>query len=68
MRYEFLNGEVLDSLYLATVESVEEAVVNAMVAADSMTTEKPAGRVCHAIEHGELCAVMHRYGRVAPRR
>ena len=65
MHYEFLNGEFLDPLYLAAVESVEEAVVNALVAANSMTTVKPAGRICHAIDHGELCSVMRRYGRLA---
>ncbi len=64
MRFEYLNGELLDPLYLAAVEAVEESVVNALVAADSMTTVKPAGKVCRAIDHDELRAIMRRHGRL----
>ena len=55
---------LLDPLYLAAVESVEEAVVNALVAAKTTTTVKPAGRLCHAIDHDQLRTVMRRYGRL----
>ena len=64
MTFEYLNGELLDPLYLAAVEAVEEAVVNALVAAESMTTVKPPGRICRAIDHDALRAVMRRYGRL----
>lgn len=66
MAFEYLNGEVLDPLYLAAVEAIEEAVVNALVAAESMTTVKPPDLVCRAIDHDELRAVMGRYQRLSP--
>jgi D-aminopeptidase len=62
--FEFLNGEYLDPLYLGAVEAVEEAVINAMVAAEDMTTLKPAGRVCRAIDADALVDVMRRHGRL----
>jgi len=62
--FEYLNAERLDPLYLAAVEAVEEAVVNALVAAESMTTVKPAGLVCRAIDHDELRTIMRRHGRL----
>ena len=63
-RFEFINGEYIDPLYLAAVEAVEESVINAMVAAEDMTTLKPAGRVCRAIDPDALAEVMHRHGRL----
>ena len=66
MAFEYLNGEVLDPLYLGAVEAVEEAVINALVAAESMTTVKPAGQVLHAIDHEQLQDVMRKYGRLRP--
>jgi D-aminopeptidase len=62
--FEFLNGEYLNPLYLGAVEAVEEAVINAMVAAEDMTTLNPGGRVCRAIDTGELVEVMRRHGRL----
>lgn len=62
--FEFINNEALDPCYLAAVEAVEEAVVNAMVAAESMTTVKPAGLTCRAIDHDALCDAMRRHGRL----
>jgi len=60
---DYLNGEILDPLYLASVESVEEAVVNALVAAEDTPTLKPAGKICRAIDHDRLVEVMRRYNR-----
>jgi D-aminopeptidase len=62
--FEFINNEVIDPCYLATVEAVEEAVVNAMVAAESMTTLRPTGLTCRAIDHEALCDAMRRHGRL----
>ena len=45
-----LNFERLDPLYLAAVEAVEEAVVNALVAGEAVDTVKPSGKVCHALD------------------
>jgi L-aminopeptidase/D-esterase-like protein len=49
-----LNGEGLDPLYLATVEAVEEAVVNALVAGEDAPTFKPPGKVARAIDTTRL--------------
>ena len=64
LEMQYLNGELMDPLYLGAVEAVEEAVVNALVAADSMTTVKPAGKMCSAIDHQQLCDIMGKYGRL----
>jgi D-aminopeptidase len=57
-RHTCLNDHYLDSIYEATVQAVEEAVVNAMIAAESMTTVKPAGYVFRAIDHDRLRQIM----------
>jgi D-aminopeptidase len=44
---------------------VEEAVLNALVAARSVPTVKPAGRVLEAIDHEQLKDVLRRYGRLS---
>jgi D-aminopeptidase len=64
--FEYLNGELLDPLYLGAVEAIEEAVVNALVAAETMTTVKPSGLICRAIDHDQLRAIMRRHGRLRP--
>ena len=46
---EEINMELLDPLYLATVEAVEEAVVNALVASEDVAAFRPAGRVVPGI-------------------
>lgn len=56
--------EWLDPLYLATVRATDEAVVNAMLAAESMTTVKPAGKICRAIDHDRLLDILGRHGRL----
>ena len=60
---ECLNDEVLDDVYLGVVEAVEEAVLNALVAARDMTTLRPPGRICRALDHSRLVEIMRRYGR-----
>jgi D-aminopeptidase len=59
--HEWAPNEWLDPVFLATVESVEEAILNAMVAAETIE-----GRDSHrveAIDREGLIAVMKRYGR-----
>ncbi|MEP3297644.1 MAG: P1 family peptidase, partial [Pseudoruegeria sp.] len=41
-----LNSEKIDPMYLAAVECVEEAVVNALVAGEDTATFKPSGKTC----------------------
>jgi D-aminopeptidase len=53
-----LNTERIDPLYLAAVEAVEEAVVNALVAGEDAPTVKPAGRTVRAIDTGALMRAM----------
>jgi len=57
----YVPNSALDPVFLATVEAVEEAIVNAMIAAQTMV-----GRDGHrvvAIDHAELLDVMRRYAR-----
>ena len=63
MSLECLNDETLDDLYLGAVEAVEEAVLNSLVAAQDMTTLRPGGSICRAIDHNRLVEIMRRYGR-----
>lgn len=58
-----LNPEHLDPLYLAAVEAVEEAVVNALVAGEDVPTVKPRGLTCRAIDTAALAALFATDGR-----
>lgn len=51
---ETINDEWFDPIYLAAVEAVEEAVVNALLAAEDMTTLRPPGLTCRAIDPERL--------------
>lgn len=51
-----LNGEYLDPFYLAVVESIEESVINAIVAGEDAVSVKPAGITCKAIDTDRLAA------------
>jgi L-aminopeptidase/D-esterase-like protein len=52
-----LNIELLDHLYLAAVQSIEEAVVNALVAGEDVATVKPEGLLCRALDRERLKAI-----------
>ncbi|MHB8410549.1 MAG: DmpA family aminopeptidase [Candidatus Acidiferrales bacterium] len=54
----------MDPLFEATVQSVEEAVVNAMVAAKTMTGVD--NRTVEALPHDRLREVLKKYNRLAP--
>jgi D-aminopeptidase len=63
---QYVDDNCFDRFYEATVESVEEAIVNALLAAEDMSTLKlPDDRICRAIPHDRLLEVMRRYGRCA---
>ncbi|GAA0574049.1 P1 family peptidase [Halomonas salifodinae] len=47
--FAYLNDEVFDPFYLAAVEGVDEAIVNAMLAAEDAPTQRPRGGICKAI-------------------
>ena len=45
-----LNDERLDRVYMAAVEAVEEAILNALLAAEDLPTARPAGSICRAMD------------------
>jgi len=57
----YLPNDELDPLFRATVEATEEAIINALVAAETMTGQ--ADHTVHAIDHQALQRLMKRYGR-----
>ena len=57
-----LVDTALDPLFEATVEAAEEAIANALVAAETMTGRD--GIVAHAIPHDRLVQVMRQFGRL----
>ena len=60
-----LRAEALNPLFLATVETTEEAIINAMVAAETMTGADYWRY--HAIPHEQLQAVLRRHGQLVER-
>jgi len=64
LNLEIVNDEKLDPVYAATVDSVEEAVVNAMLAAeDAGGTAFDRFRI-QAMPHDQLVEVMRDYARI----
>lgn len=59
---DFLPDAALDPLFQATVEATEEAIIEALLAADTMTGAD--GRTVHALPHGPLVDILRRYGRM----
>jgi D-aminopeptidase len=62
-RLDVLNDELLDPVFEAAVEAVEEAVINALLAGEDTPTFRPPGRIVPALRAAELLDVMQRYGR-----
>jgi L-aminopeptidase/D-esterase-like protein len=56
-----LSNTRISALFTATVEATEEAIVNALVAAETMTGV--GGRTVEALPHERLKAVLAKYGR-----
>lgn len=54
---ETINDELFDPIYLAATEVIEESIVNAMLAAEDMTTLKPPGLVCRSLDGDRLSAI-----------
>ena len=52
-----MNNEILDPLYLASVEAVEEAVINALVAGVDVAAINPKGLTVRAIDTEKLAAM-----------
>jgi len=56
------NGQ-LNPIFLATVQATEEAVINAMAAAETMTGRK--GHTVYALPHDQLREILKKYNRLA---
>jgi len=59
---KMLNNENLNPLFEATVQATEEAVINAMIAADTMTGFD--GHTVYALPHDKLREVLKKYNRL----
>jgi D-aminopeptidase len=59
---KMLPNDSLDPLFLATVQATEEAVINAMIAAETMTGVD--GHTAIALPHDRLREVLKRYNRL----
>jgi len=57
-----LPNDSLDPIFLATVQATEEAVINAMIAADTMTGIN--GYTVYALPHDRLREVLKKYNRL----
>jgi D-aminopeptidase len=57
-----LPNERIDPIFLAAVQATEEAIINAMVAAETM--EGINGNTVYAIPHDRLRAVLEKYHRL----
>lgn len=62
---QIVNDEQLDPIYVATVDSVEEAVVNAMLAAEDSGGTPHDRLKIDAIPHDVLVDLLRRYSRLA---
>lgn len=60
-----LANEAIDPLFAATVQATEEAIVNALVAAETMTGIN--GNTVYALPHDRLRDVLKKYGRLTER-
>ena len=59
---EMLPDELMNPLLRATIEATEEAVINALIAAETMTGRD--GHTAYAIPHDRLREVLRRHGRL----
>ncbi|SMD42754.1 L-aminopeptidase/D-esterase [Aquiflexum balticum DSM 16537] len=59
---EMLPNDLIDPLLEATVQAVEEAIINAMIAAETM--EGINGNKSYALPHGLLVEVLKKYNRL----
>ena len=62
LSFDALPAERIDPLFEATVDATEESVVNALIAADTMTGHR--GFTAYALPHDRLREVLAKYGRL----
>ncbi|MCU0646855.1 MAG: P1 family peptidase [Gemmatimonadaceae bacterium] len=61
-RVTMLSNERISPLFTATTQATEEAILNALLAAETMTGAN--GLRLHALPHDRLLAAMRKYGRM----
>ncbi len=59
-----LPNDALGPIFLAAVEATEESIVNALVAARTMSGNN--GYTVHALPHDRLQAALKKHGRLLP--
>lgn len=64
-RAAFLGEASIDAVFRGTVDAVEEAIVNALVAAETMTGR--SGNTVHALPHDRLRELLRDHGRLRER-
>lgn len=57
-----LPNDQMSRLFLATVQATEEAIVNAMIAAETMTGVN--GNTVYALPHEQLREILRKYNRL----
>lgn len=57
-----LSDEMIDPLYKAVADSVEEAIFNALCAAETLVGR--AGNTCYALPQDQVVDIMKKYGRL----
>ena len=62
--FDYLVDHYMGQVYEAAVQTVEEAIINALVAAETVDVVKPPGEKLPAIDHERLRAVMKKYNRL----
>jgi D-aminopeptidase len=62
VRVEMLANDRIDAIFYGTVQAAEEAILNAMLAADTMTGAN--GLRVFALPHDRLLAALRKYGRL----
>ena len=62
--FSWIGDDLCDAVYLAAVQAIEESVINALVAAEDMTTLRPPGQRCAAMDIDAMLELMARYGRL----
>jgi L-aminopeptidase/D-esterase-like protein len=60
-----LSNDDIDPVFEATVQATEEAILNALVAAETMTGIN--GNTVHALPHDRLREALKKYNRLAAR-
>jgi len=61
-KLDMLPNDWINPLFAATVKATEEAIINAMIAAETM--EGVNGHTVHAIPHDRLRSILKRYNRL----